>query len=145
MTDIIKVSLAARCDVCLCNLTGVTETHLAKHVANTRCNLTGFTETHLTKHVANTRCNLTGFTETHLAKHVANTDSCTCGPHRGSSPLHLVLAFCRAALSHSSRPRACLHTKQTQTSTNKTKHVFIKKKSQIFRLQYNIIIEQLRN
>lgn len=43
-----------------------------------------------------------------LAKHVANADSGTCGPHTGSSPLHLVLAFWRAALSHSSRPRASL-------------------------------------
>lgn len=44
----------------------------------------------------------------YLAKHVANADSGTCGPHTGSSPLHLVLAFWRAALSHSSRPRASL-------------------------------------
>lgn len=44
----------------------------------------------------------------YLAKHVAKADSGTCGPHTGSSPLHLVLAFWRAALSHSSRPRASL-------------------------------------
>jgi hypothetical protein len=48
------------------------------------------------------RCNL------HLARQAAKTDSWTCGPHKGSNPLHLVLAFCRVALSHSSRPRACL-------------------------------------
>lgn len=44
----------------------------------------------------------------YLARHVANADSGTFGPHKGKSPLHLVLAFCRAALSHSSRPRASL-------------------------------------
>lgn len=47
-------------------------------------------------------------TQAHLAKQVANADSGTCGPHTGRRPLHLVLAFCRAALSHSSRPRASL-------------------------------------
>lgn len=44
----------------------------------------------------------------YLAKQVANADSGTCGPHTGSSPLHFVLAFWRAALSHSSLPRASL-------------------------------------
>lgn len=44
----------------------------------------------------------------YLAKHVAKADSGTCGPQTGSSPLHLVLAFWRRALSHSSRPRASL-------------------------------------
>ena len=46
---------------------------------------------------------------THRAKQVAKADSGTWGPQTGRSPLHLVLAFCRAALSHSSRPRASLH------------------------------------
>lgn len=49
-----------------------------------------------------------GKIKSHLAKHVANADSGTCGPHTGSNPLHFVLAFWRAALSHSSRPRANL-------------------------------------
>lgn len=45
----------------------------------------------------------------YLAKQLAKADSGTEGPHSGRSPLHLVLAFWRAALSHSSRPRACLN------------------------------------
>jgi hypothetical protein len=45
---------------------------------------------------------------THLAKQVAKADSGTWGPQTGRSPLHFVLAFCRAALSHSSRPLANL-------------------------------------
>lgn len=37
----------------------------------------------------------------------------TCGPQIGKRPLHLVFAFWRAALSHSSRPRASLLAKTT--------------------------------
>jgi len=54
----------------------------------------------------------------YLAKHVAKADSGTCGPHTGSSPLHLVLAFWRAALSHSSRPRASLPQGEDQMGIN---------------------------
>ena len=42
----------------------------------------------------------------------------TCGPQIGSRPLHLVLAFWSAALSHSSRPRASLVMKNDYTSLN---------------------------
>ncbi len=45
---------------------------------------------------------------TYLARQVAKADSGTWGPHTGRSPLHFVLAFCSAALSHSSRPLASL-------------------------------------
>ena len=40
----------------------------------------------------------------------------TCGPQIGSRPLHLVLAFWSAALSHSSRPRASLVKKNDYTN-----------------------------
>lgn len=52
----------------------------------------------------------------YLARQVANADSGTCGPHTGKSPLHLVLAFCKAALSHSSRPRASLMQRSERRS-----------------------------
>lgn len=54
---------------------------------------------------------------THLARQLANCDSGTCGPQRGRRPLHLVLAFCNAALSHSSRPLACLYGSITCTAS----------------------------
>ena len=60
---------------------------------------------------------VTGFRANYLAKQLANADSGTCGPHRGSSPLHLVLAFCSAALSHSSRTLACLKIQSLEMNT----------------------------
>ena len=42
----------------------------------------------------------------------------TCGPQIGSRPLHLVLAFWSAALSHSSRRWASLVKKNYYSSLN---------------------------
>ena len=45
----------------------------------------------------------------------------TCGPQIGSKPLHFVFAFWRAALSHSSRPRASLRNQITQDKDQQEK------------------------
>ena len=53
----------------------------------------------------------------------------TCGPQIGKRPLHLVFAFWRAALSHSSRPRASLLVKTNVKNSldQKNKTINIKK------------------
>ena len=40
----------------------------------------------------------------YLARAFEKSVSATSGPQMGKMPLHLVLAFCKAAFSHSSRP-----------------------------------------
>lgn len=86
---------------------------------------------------------------THRAKQVAKADSGTWGPQTGRSPLHLVFAFCRAALSHSSRPRASLHWESKshpgklegckflskKSSKNWQFHSFFKLRSSLFSVQ----------
>ena len=51
----------------------------------------------------------TGEGPAYLARQLAKAGSGTCGPHSGSRPLQRVLAFCSAAVSHSSRVRASLY------------------------------------
>ena len=82
-------------------------THARTHThAHTHTHTHAYIHTHTHTHARTTHTHT--HTHTDLARQAAKTDSCTCGPHKGSNPLHLVLAFCRVALSHSSRPRACL-------------------------------------
>ena len=86
-----------------------THTHTHRHThTHTRTHTHAHTQTHTSTHTHTRAHNAHTHTHTDLARQAAKTDSCTCGPHKGSNPLHLVLAFCRVALSHSSRPRACL-------------------------------------
>ena len=61
----------------------------------------------------------------YLANEEAKADSGTWGPHKGKRPLHLVLAFCSMADSHSSRPLCSLKAAIWQSTWTKLKWVTV--------------------